>query len=83
MVADEGDAVDVAVLDALDHGEGFVPAGEHLHPWVQFLQEEVAHGPVGLVDEDLVGAAVEEAECGRVDVGGEQGAAAFPLRGAR
>ena len=62
VVADERDGVDVAVLDALDHGEGLVLAGEHLGAVVELLQEQVAHGPVGLVDEDLVGAAVEEAE---------------------
>ena len=66
VVADEGDAVHVAVLDALDHGERLVPAGEHLGPLVELLQQQVAHGPVGLVDEHLVGAAVEEAEHGGV-----------------
>ncbi len=83
VVADEGDAVDVAVLHALHHGERLVPAGEQLGPFVQPLQQQIAHGRVRLVDDHLVGAAVVEAEHGGVDVGGEQRAAALPLCGAR
>ncbi len=82
VVADEGDAVDVAVLHALDHAERFVPPGEHLRPLIELFQQQIAHRPVRLVDQHVVGPAVEESGNRRIDVGREHMAAALPLRGA-
>src|SRR5690606_13787496 len=82
VVADERDRVDVPALHPLHHGEVLVPAGEHLGALVQPLQQQVAHGGVGLVDQDLGCAAGVEPGDGRIDVGGEHRPAALPLLGA-
>lgn len=41
VVADEGDAVHVPVLHALDHGQRLVPSGEHLGAVVEVLQSRL------------------------------------------
>jgi MoxR-like ATPase len=78
LTAIRGEEAKVLLIDETD-----VPPGEHLRPLVQFLEQQVAHGRVGLVDEDFVGAPVEEAQHGGVDVRGEQRAAPLPPLGAR
>src|ERR671919_1449630 len=82
VVADEGDGVDIRVLDAFDHGQVLVPAGDHARARVEVLQQQVAHGGVRLVDQHFVGAAIEEPRNGPVDVRGEHRAAPLPLLGA-
>lgn len=81
VVADEGDGAHVRMLDALHHDQVLVAAGQHGGPPVEFLEQQVAHGGVRFVDDDIGGAGVEEARDRRVDVRGEHPAATLPLLG--
>jgi hypothetical protein len=68
MVADEKDHV--GPPDVLHHHERFPPADDHLCPGVEFLQDEVAHPIMGLVDDELCSSALGGSLDGGVHIGG-------------
>jgi len=81
VVADAHRGVEAAV-DAFHHRPRLGVAAQEHGGLVQFLGEEVAHEPVAVVDEHLVGAGLERALDGGVGFGGHELAAARVFRGA-
>jgi len=68
VVAEEEDGV--GGLDPLDHAEVLVEALDQVGPGVDLLHQDVRHGPVAVVDDDLGGAAGEGALDRGVDISG-------------
>ena len=81
VVADAHRGVESAV-DAFHHRPRLGVAAQEHGGLVQLLGEEVAHEPVAVVDEHLVGAGLERAVDGGVGFGGHEPAEARVLRGA-
>ncbi len=88
VVADEGGAVELAVIgaaDALGHAERLV-ADDDARSRNEVLRAQVAHLPVAVVDDDLGGAGLERRLDGCVRLAGHERAAAVvvhPVDGRR
>src|SRR5215475_10090398 len=67
MVSDEYRTV-VSLVQTLDHAQRFVKALNRTGARVELLKQQVAHDPVRVVDENLIGSAVVGAEDGGVRV---------------
>ncbi len=82
VVADEEDGVHLRT-DTLHHTEGLGAAGDQLCDRVQFLDQDVRHPAVTVVDDDLIGATSQRALNSSVGLGGHQFAEALVLLVAR
>jgi hypothetical protein len=78
VVADQKDGVHIRT-DALHHLQRFGAAGDEFRRRVQFLNQEIGHSGVAVVDDDAGGATLPRALNGRVGLGGHQFAEALVL----
>ncbi len=82
VVADE-DRRAVAIIQPLEHAERLVETLDHLGPLVQVVDQQVAHDPVGVVDQDGLGAGVVGSANGAVGVPRHVPPAGLVLRAGR